>query len=83
MAENVRTIPYSVFALVVAPFVSKLATRHGLDLGARALVVGLSVMLLATLLSLIPGPRTQRSWILVVAAGVGAMVASLLADSFG
>lgn len=83
MSMNSRSIPYPVFALVVGPFVSKLAARQGFAMGARALLVGLGVLLLAGALSLILGPRTQRKWSLVLAAGVGATVGSLLADILG
>jgi len=83
MPENVRSIPYPAFALVVAPFISKLAAHRGLGTGSRALVAGLGVLLLASVLSLISGPRTRRSWIFVVAAGVAAVVGSLLADVLG
>ena len=81
MAESARTIPYPVFAIIAGPFISKLATHQELGTVGRALVVGLGVLVLASIVALLLG-RTRRNGILVIMAGVGAAVGSLLADSF-
>ena len=87
MTEVLRRIPYPVLAFVGAfvagRFLSHLAAHRGLSIVGRALVVGVGVLVLAGVVAMLVGPRTQRRWQFMLSTVVGAIVGSLLADVFG
>ena len=60
MTEPLRTSPYPVFAIIAGPFLSHLAAHRGLGTVGRALVVGLGVLVLASVLAVLISAPSHR-----------------------